>query len=64
MELVQWQALGKASKNLSLHNKIQVLKFQHNWLPMAKHLHKLYPRKSVLCPVCVKEEETWEHMFQ
>eukprot|EP00957_Ditylum_brightwellii_P009356 707574-Ditylum_brightwellii.AAC.2 len=64
MELVQWQALGQASENLSLHNKIWVLKFQHNWLTTAKCIHKLYPSKSALCPVCATEKETWEHMFQ
>eukprot|EP00957_Ditylum_brightwellii_P196518 14973259-Ditylum_brightwellii.AAC.1 len=64
MDLVQWHALGQASENLPLHNKIRVLKFQRNWLPTATRLHKLYLSKFALCPVCAKEEETWEHMFQ
>eukprot|EP00957_Ditylum_brightwellii_P165687 12613377-Ditylum_brightwellii.AAC.1 len=64
IELVQWTALGRAFDGLSSYNKIRVLKFQHNWLPTAKRLHELYLSKLTLCPVCTKEEETWEHMFQ
>eukprot|EP00957_Ditylum_brightwellii_P208023 15355529-Ditylum_brightwellii.AAC.1 len=43
MDWVQWPAQSNAFDGLSLYNKIQVLKFQHNWLPTAKWLQRLYP---------------------
>eukprot|EP00957_Ditylum_brightwellii_P187849 14302654-Ditylum_brightwellii.AAC.1 len=64
MDWVQWFALGNAFDDLSLYNKIRVLKFQHNWLPTAKWLQRLYRTESAACPVCAKEVETWKHMFQ
>eukprot|EP00957_Ditylum_brightwellii_P012235 924152-Ditylum_brightwellii.AAC.1 len=52
MSHVQWSALSNAFENLTLFNKIQVLKFQHNWLPMGSRLKELYLLESLKCPWC------------
>eukprot|EP00957_Ditylum_brightwellii_P160543 12221752-Ditylum_brightwellii.AAC.1 len=64
MAMVQWDALGHAFDALTLYNKLQVLKFQHNWIPTATRLGKLYPGESCIYPVCAQKVETWEHMYQ
>eukprot|EP00957_Ditylum_brightwellii_P201114 15324117-Ditylum_brightwellii.AAC.1 len=61
MAMVQWDALGHAFDTLTLYNKIQVLKFQHNRIPTATRLEKLYLGESCICPVCAQKVETWEH---
>eukprot|EP00957_Ditylum_brightwellii_P057969 4395487-Ditylum_brightwellii.AAC.1 len=46
MAHIQCDAIGKAFDKLSLYNRIRVLKFQHNWLPTAVHLHDIYSSES------------------
>eukprot|EP00957_Ditylum_brightwellii_P212106 15366971-Ditylum_brightwellii.AAC.1 len=58
MDNVRWSALEAAFKILTLGNKVCVLKFQHNWLPTAKHMNEIYPQESAICPVCDTEVET------
>eukprot|EP00957_Ditylum_brightwellii_P192884 14686263-Ditylum_brightwellii.AAC.1 len=64
MTMVQWDALGHAFDALTLYKKIRVLKFQHNWIPIAARLGKLYPGESCICPNCEQKVEMWEHMYQ
>eukprot|EP00957_Ditylum_brightwellii_P002631 202265-Ditylum_brightwellii.AAC.1 len=63
INLVQWLTVNAAFTDLTLLNKISVLKFQHNWLQTGKCTKEFRPGKSSTCHVCTAAAEDWEHLF-
>ena len=36
----------------------------HDWLPVNKHMAKIYRNHSALCPYCNEKEESWQHLYK
>eukprot|EP00957_Ditylum_brightwellii_P129062 9844879-Ditylum_brightwellii.AAC.1 len=63
-ESVQWATVEASFHDLTLLNKVRVLKFQHNWLQTGARTHKFNPKESAQCLICTTAVEDWVHLFQ
>jgi hypothetical protein len=66
---IDWQALEKFSKSVTLPDLSNASKLAHNWLPLGQRRQLLEEDDAAklqasLCPCCLKEVETFEHLLR
>eukprot|EP00957_Ditylum_brightwellii_P186835 14226935-Ditylum_brightwellii.AAC.1 len=64
MELIDWNNVGIALERQHLNNKVQLIKFMHNWLNTGHQKNHFNKNAVAECPICQSVEETWTHLFQ
>eukprot|EP00957_Ditylum_brightwellii_P038094 2880914-Ditylum_brightwellii.AAC.1 len=64
MNKINWDNLGLAYERQQLFTKVRLVKFMHNWLNTGYQKKKFDQNAVANCPVCVSQEETWQHIFQ
>eukprot|EP00957_Ditylum_brightwellii_P035562 2696229-Ditylum_brightwellii.AAC.1 len=64
MNKVDWDNLGITLEQWQLFNKVQLVKFMHNWLNTDHQKKQINTIAVDTCPICLDAEETWQHFFQ
>ena len=61
VDLVHWEAHGRALRSLSDKRRLLVTKFIHGWLPVGKQAHRYNSAIDASCPFCCCPVETQLH---
>ena len=61
---VEWKAFRLALKRMRGDNKGQFCKLVHKQIPTMKIMKRNGFSTTSLCPLCLKVEENWQHVFQ
>eukprot|EP00957_Ditylum_brightwellii_P108377 8267823-Ditylum_brightwellii.AAC.1 len=64
MNKFDWENLGTAYERQQLFAKVRQVKPMHNWLNTGYQKKKINENAVADCPVCVSQEESWQHLFQ
>ena len=62
-ESIDWYAIGKASKSLTLQNQIWVTKYVSGFFAHGDRIHKRGLWENNLCPMCGKYPEIATHLL-
>eukprot|EP00957_Ditylum_brightwellii_P115334 8795224-Ditylum_brightwellii.AAC.1 len=64
MNKIDWDNLGTAYEHQQPFSKVRLVKLMHNWLNTGYQKKEINENAVVGCPVCVSQEESWQHLFQ
>ena len=58
---INWRIIGRAKKQLKLHESIRISKIMNGWLNIGTQKRKM--GQIDICPCCGKETETQHHLY-